>query len=125
MQIYRCKVRLAGDLRNEVRKREATAPEIMILRRIHGHDAVVDISHVRSDKRQHSAERARLAATYRPKIVESLFGPAHQPLPDALPEIGSGRIDDEDAEDKPRRGRKAKQDDSAVQPETSGADILE
>jgi F-type H+-transporting ATPase subunit alpha len=36
MQLYSAKVRLSGSLYNEVRKDELTAPEILLLRSIHG-----------------------------------------------------------------------------------------
>jgi len=43
MQTYNVKVRLAGELHNEVEKKNLIAAEILVLRKIHGADAVVDI----------------------------------------------------------------------------------
>ena len=43
MQTYNAIVRLGGELHNEVQKKNLTSPEILILRKIHGQDAVVKI----------------------------------------------------------------------------------
>lgn len=43
MRVYNCTVRLASKLENEVFKPNVTAPEILILRKIHDNDAVVRI----------------------------------------------------------------------------------
>jgi hypothetical protein len=81
MQVYRCKVRLAGSLLNEVWKDEATAPEIILLRAMHGDDAVVEITRTSMDKRPHAEERERLKNIYGAKIVLEQFGHPHQQLP--------------------------------------------
>lgn len=65
MQIYDAKVRLLGSLNNEVLKYDITPPEIAILQRIHGRDAVVDIEKVGEvRKRSDRSERNRLAGIY-------------------------------------------------------------
>lgn len=65
MLLYSGKVRLQGSLNNEVRKTDITAPEIAILQRIHGKDAVVDVVKVGAVKnRTDRSERHRLANTY-------------------------------------------------------------
>jgi hypothetical protein len=94
MQLYNCKVRLDGSVANEVRKADATAAEIEILRAIHGDDAVVDIVETRMDRRAHAEERARLNAIYanpdtnnpevfarKQALVRNLFGHDRMPLP--------------------------------------------
>lgn len=43
MQTYNAIVRLGGELHNEVEKKNLTAPEILVLRKVHGQDAVVKI----------------------------------------------------------------------------------
>lgn len=75
MQTYNAMLRLAGDLNNTVPKFGLTAPEIIVLKAIHGEDAVVDIQKSAMDKRPHEDERARLEITYGHKVVTSLFGP--------------------------------------------------
>lgn len=102
MQPYKCKLRLNGNLNNEVVKRGVTAPEIMVLRALHGADAVVDISEDGPmDKRSHSEERARIMLLYanqeamtdvtfkaRMEMMRNLFGPDSGtiPLPARLPD---------------------------------------
>lgn len=101
MRLYDCKVMLSGSRDNEVRKEGVTAAEIMILRVLHGPDAVVDIQPKEMDKRPHGEERRRLFEVYvgagenenlggfqaeRAKVLQGLFGPAHNPLPVELPQ---------------------------------------
>jgi len=91
MKRYDATVRLCGDTAHEVNKEGLTAPEIMVLRRIHGLDAVVRIipawavyPHV-----SHREERDRLGKIYCDRdetamLLNELFGPDHLPLPDTL-----------------------------------------
>ncbi len=44
MQTYNAIVRLNAELTNEVPKTNLTTPEVLLLRKIHGEDAVVDIT---------------------------------------------------------------------------------
>lgn len=95
MDIYTGKIRLAGDMRNEVRKNGLTAPEVILLRRIHGADALIELEKTGSDKRNHQKERERLYADYPAAIntdakrhyIEELFGPNHQDLPVSVPGV--------------------------------------
>lgn len=64
MQVYSGKIRLSGSVLNEVRKETLTAPEIIVLREIHGNDAVVDIKATGTIKRTDAEERQRLYAQY-------------------------------------------------------------
>ncbi len=95
MNIYDATIRLKGDTAHEVNKAGLTAPEIMILRRIHGLDAVVRIIPVPPTPDQlamsHRAERDRLRKLYCDReetamLVNELFGPDHVPLPLTLDE---------------------------------------
>lgn len=80
MQLYSAKVRLKGDLYNEVSKTALSAAEILLLQHIHGADSVVGITPTGDDPdRMISAERDRLSITY-PKYVDKVF-PAHATLP--------------------------------------------
>lgn len=85
MKLYTCKVRLHGDVRDEVRKRNITSGEIRLLRQIHGEDAVLEIAltgvEARSDDpsmkgalRTEEEERDRLVGIYGEKAVGKLFG---------------------------------------------------
>ena len=94
MNFYDATVRLAGDTAHEVDKTMLTAPEIMMLRRIHGMDAVVRIVPVPPEPtlrvRSSREERERLRLIYCQKegaaalLVNDLFGPDHIPLPNTL-----------------------------------------
>lgn len=64
MRQFACKVRLNGSLYNEVPKTEVTIPEILILRVIHGGEAVTDLHEMAQVKRTDAEERDRLANIY-------------------------------------------------------------
>lgn len=94
MRQFACKVRLSGNLYNEVPKSEVTIPEINILRVIHGGDAIVDIKEIKPVDRTDAEERDRLAQIYgaaiknRQEIVgglPALIGFAGTPLPTETP----------------------------------------
>lgn len=100
MKLYDCKVRLAGQVANEVRKYKVTAAEIEILRSIHGADAVAEIVDAGEDKRTSAAERQRLYGLYAspndhtPEQVakklegfRALFGHDRMALPESLEEL--------------------------------------
>ena len=83
MQLYRADVKIGrqdiGPYRTHVfDKTDLTAPEIMVLRQIHGADSVVNIKRTKMDKRAHAAEWDRLTDLYvsqsRNPLVE-VFGP--------------------------------------------------
>jgi hypothetical protein len=87
MQVYDCHVRVGRTTTSEVPKPSVTAPEIIILRDLHGADAVVRLSAPRMDARPHAQERARLQRIYgdsHPGLLTRLFGPDHVPLPVTL-----------------------------------------
>ncbi len=95
MNIYDATIRLKGDTAHEVNKAGLTATEIMVLRRIHGLDAVVRIIPVPPTPDQltmsNRAERDRLRKLYCDReetamLVNELFGPDHVPLPTTLDE---------------------------------------
>ncbi len=95
MDIYKGKIRLGGDMRNEVRKEGLTAPEVLLLKRIHGDDSFVEIEKTGAVKADHQEERQRLYLTYptavnqdaKKHLVEELFGPNHQDLPTSVPGV--------------------------------------
>lgn len=108
-QLFDCKVRLAGSLINEVPKKGVTAPEIALLRFLHGgDDMVTDIKALPIDAmvedgvdakgkpkkrpRTEQEERERLQTLYGPALrsyedvrtIAGIFGAAG-PLPKAVP----------------------------------------
>jgi len=104
--LYSAKIRLGGKLENEVWKHEITAPEIHVLRSLHGADAVLEINSVgKKVKRTEDQERARLAQVYRngpekagEKLISSIFGVAGA-LPTTVPNVGFKEVEEFD-EDK-------------------------
>lgn len=64
MQTYSCKVRLAGSLTNEVRKSGLPAAEIVVLRLIHGADAVLEIRQDGDVKMTQEELRERIKRDY-------------------------------------------------------------
>lgn len=103
MQIYSAKIRLGGLLHHEVRKDELTASEIIVLRGIHGDDAVVDVKPLSNGdgslydvKRSSKAERARLLALYRKDQVEKVFPTDFSALPQTLVDVDEAELDEED-----------------------------
>lgn len=95
MQIVDCFVRLKGDMRMETPRYGVTVPEIVVLRAIHGADAVVKIRPRGMDKRSHADELARLREFYRGfmdgdsnSIVDLTFSGFNPRLPVKLSEIG-------------------------------------
>lgn len=92
MKLYSIKVRLGGNVMNEIRKDEVTAAEIAILRILHGNDAVLEIAAIGDAARDDEEELDRLRAIYDDGLgaieprgsvtVDRLFGMA--PLPDSI-----------------------------------------
>ena len=99
MQLYNCKVRLGGSVTNEVRKSDVSAPEIMLLREMHGADAIGDLVKTRVDRRSSDEERERIGAAYlhpgkhnaetlkiKIAMMRALFGHDAAALPAKLPD---------------------------------------
>lgn len=85
MQVCDCLVLVGGDIGNSVMRYGVTAPEIAILRAIHGDDAVRGIV-IRSNEDVGSdGERDRLSLTYKEEVVAALFGKFGD-LPETLAE---------------------------------------
>lgn len=93
-----CDVTLLHGGRQEmtIRKRRVSVAEIQVLRRLHGQDAVKEITPIGTSKQPHGQELRRLNALYPAKkdekgVVEELF-PGHAPkLPVTLEDIGVGK----------------------------------
>lgn len=106
MQLYDAFVRPSGDLTCAIPKNSLTAAEIILLRKIHGPDAVVDIKKMNMDKRSHRKEYLRLSEAYTvvnpdtnvPLVVE-VFGLAHAGVKLPVELLDMASAEDEDDED--------------------------
>jgi len=120
---------LSGDITFTVFKPDVTVPEIVLLKAIHGSDAVKDITPTFMDRRSHAEERERLMLEYgnaKDHKDESIFGkifPGLSPLPvnfrdigvdldenhfveNSTPIIEKEKLEEESPKiEKPRRGR--------------------
>jgi hypothetical protein len=106
MQLANIVLRLGGSVLHTVPKDKVTPAEILVLQRIHGSDAVVDVRPAGEDKnRRHQAEFDRLTLRYdrassfssapgeeTKSIMQSLFPGAMKKLPMTLEEIGLGHM---------------------------------
>lgn len=102
MELVECTVRLAGSVQHTVPKANVSPGEILLLKHIHGADAVVDIRPAGKAKHSVEAEWDRLASIYdaqsalssqpgeqKISLMERLFGGAGaRRLPKTLKEIG-------------------------------------
>ena len=79
----------SGVFTGDVPKDRLSVPEILILKKLHGDDAVVVGEKCdNNNKVSHGEERQRLASIYGPKVVRQLFGEDWQRLPVKLPKVG-------------------------------------
>lgn len=74
MKVYNCRVRLAGLTHHEVPKFGVTEKEIIILRTVHGSDAVVGIRNAGEVTRTDTVEHRRLADFYGAELIQKTFG---------------------------------------------------
>lgn len=72
-KLYNCRVRLGGLTHHEVPKFAVTDKEIILLRTLHGIDAVVGIKSCGADSRTDQEELQRLAGFYGAEVVEKVF----------------------------------------------------
>lgn len=93
MEYTNVEIRLSGSRDNTVVK-EVSAPEVVVLRQIHGHDSLVGPKFSRVADVSIAEERKRLDNTYDPVVVEKLFPGALGTLPTTLAAVG---IEDPDS----------------------------
>lgn len=89
MKIYNCRVRLAGLVHHEVPKFGITEKEVIVLRTVHGTDAVNGIKNAGEAKRTDEVEYQRLADFYGAELVQNIFKIS----------LGDLSIDDSDIDD--------------------------
>lgn len=87
MEYANVEVRLAGSLENTVRK-EVSAPEIAVIKALHGHDAVVNIKRSRVAQVDQASERDRLGKFYGDEVIAKFFPGVTAKLPSTLAEVG-------------------------------------
>lgn len=73
MKVYNCRVRLAGLVHHEVPKYAITEKEVIVLRKVHGADAVNGIKNAGEVKRTNDQEYQRLADFYGAQLVQEIF----------------------------------------------------
>lgn len=106
MQLCDCKIRLGGGPNIVLDKINVTPAEILVLQRIHAHDAVEDVRPTRMTKRAHIEERDRLLTIYKAKVIQEMFPGAAPSLPATLKDIGID-IEPSVEDDEEPRGKKA------------------
>jgi len=87
MQMYKATIRPGGQVTHEVPRDNLTAAEVILLRHIHGDDAVLHLGRTKtSTKFKRDAERDRLVAAYGDKPVAAAFGSSFGAgLPEEVP----------------------------------------
>ena len=97
MHVFNAFIRPGGSMLNEVPKTDLSAAEIVLLRKIHGSDAVINLQWTKSDRRSHASERDRLTGIYGEKAFENTFGAGYDiKLPNELPDVPSEVEDTEE-----------------------------
>lgn len=105
MNLYDCKVRLAGNLVNEVRKTKIPAAEVICLKMVHGDDAVVEIKPNGTTRQEHEMVRQRLAEQYG-KALGDAFPRTFPPYAALMEKLPKSVFDDGSEDEQPkRRGR--------------------
>jgi hypothetical protein len=94
MNLYDVIVRVGGSLSNEVERLAITAPEVAMLRALHGEDSVRQIKHVGVSDEPDATIRDRMADFFGtgrvetsrsgPELVKEHFGPKTMRLPDRV-----------------------------------------
>jgi hypothetical protein len=117
VQYYSAKIRLGGSVLHEVRKTGLSAAEVVLLRREHGPDAVMDMVLIDDRHVSETVERARLAAIYGEKKVEAVYGAPDMPnrMPVHLAGFGPDDKPAEPVAEKPKRARRTKEQIAADQ----------
>lgn len=96
MDYANVEIRLGGSLHNTVIK-EVSAPEIAVLRKIHGADAVNQVVKTRTETVVNRAERERIESLYGKDVVISAFGGEFAKLPESLADVDAGEVSEPEA----------------------------
>ena len=129
MQHCTCTIRLRGEIGQERVNKPVTVAEIPVLREIHGHDSVLNVTPVDTPldkvtkkpmKLDDRAELERLRTTYGKEIVEKVYAGFNVSVPRTLEAIGispeneAERLDKQIAELKERAARLRSKDGKFV-----------
>lgn len=106
MQRCTCTVRLAGELTQTTVRHGVSPAEVVILRHMHGDDAVQDFKPGGNDRGKRINEADRLQARYK-KHYGKCFPGANPKLPERFDEIGVDLLADDGGDEKPA-GKAAK-----------------
>lgn len=87
MQIALAEILLNGNLQHSV-VRMITAPEVAILREVHGSDAVINLSEFSAIRRSSGEEMDRLKQYYGPDVVTKVFPGSMPKLPSSFEDVG-------------------------------------
>lgn len=87
MEYANTEIRIGGSLENTVIK-EVSAPEIAVLRAIHGDDALVNTVKSRIGDIDARNERERLTKIYGVEVLKRLFPGALSVIPSKLADVG-------------------------------------
>ena len=87
MEYANTEIRIGGSLENTVIK-EVSAPEIAVLRAIHGEDALVNTVKSRIGDIEARNERERLTKIYGVEVLKRLFPGALSVIPSKLADVG-------------------------------------
>lgn len=96
MQYVNCHVFLSGDRNHSVALNNISVAEVVVLRHLHGSDAVHDIEPTVSRKANHNQVMDQLLSRYSTRardIRETIFPGASPQLPTTLNHIGIDRAD--------------------------------
>jgi hypothetical protein len=88
MEIYKAEICIGGLLTNTVIKDELTAAEILILRQVHGDDAVRGITPRGNRQIEYQKEYDRLLRKFGKRKLEAAFPGARPVLPQKLADVG-------------------------------------
>lgn len=88
MQKCSATIRLGGSLLHTVRKHKISPAEVVVLRAVHGDDAVAEMELDRAEPTRRAEELEMLVTTYGEEVVAKCF-PGHAPsIPTRFAEIG-------------------------------------
>jgi hypothetical protein len=101
MDYYNFKLRLHGNVNHEVLKQNMSAPEVIVLRAIHGDEGVIDVKYSKSEEVDPASERERLHLRYggalaklEPRTnIQHMFGGDYMPLLETLKGVDKPKDD--------------------------------
>lgn len=88
MQLYRCQIKHAGKPYTVIHKEDVTPADIVIMRQLHGTDAIANIEPTRESRDSAVKVRQRLKDTYGEKVFARCYPGLTPMLPRDLAEAG-------------------------------------